>query len=487
MSNDKFQNHVESDEATAALADSNTFNPDALELDADTLIDDDLETISLFNPDGGIEELEPFNHLDAGQSQFDENLNFDTFGPQTLTSSDEDESIQLETLLEDENTGDSFSSYQVNPELEVETETQKFSSFEVNEDLENIQTEDEADHVPVTEHPNVSPSDSTQVKKTLPTWKKWLFIILGGFATLIVLSVLITLLTADNSNNGQVNSGPASTQTTSNASSEQDTSDSAPLQDTVLIDTGIFNALDEEKESITTEDFTNSDETTVSTLGSLQQQLNKITAERNAYRTEFEKERETSSLLRTRSAEADQREEALHKEIFTLKSQVQDANAQLNQEHKLRLQREEQLEEANKELSIAKRSLENNDQKRQLLEKELERERDRVERMVAADSDGLKDVTTLIAAMRDDFDKKFSTNARNQADSMLSELKLVSIDPKTGKGEFLKMKNGKAVSSLKLTSGETVIGRGKIDSIDVWGCIYFEDGGKYEPIGGFCK
>jgi hypothetical protein len=253
-------------------------------------------------------------------------------------------------------------------------------------------------------------------------------------------------------------------------------------------DENLFNGLAGEDKSIDKSvDYANTDETTKSIIERLQTEVESKDATILALNEEVRAKEISLSRLRQDSADIKDEIAKANTSIRNMKTDLESVRKELNDEHKSRLDAEANRDKAIDDLDLEKLASATLNEKLSLTEKELDRERSRVERLVTADSDGYANVVKQLEGLKADFNTKLQVKQATKVEKMLSQLKLVSVDPSAGQGVFLKIKDGRAVGEITLTVGETLVGRGKVSAIDSYGCVYFEDDKHYEPINGFCQ
>lgn len=240
----------------------------------------------------------------------------------------------------------------------------------------------------------------------------------------------------------------------------------------------LFNGLDATTKQSAV-DYTDSDPITKQTIASLELKLKSAqkqvaTATRQVGALQSEKnvlEREKASLTELRS-------KAMQK-LSAAQSDIKFLNDELTQK-KSDIQ---VLTEKNNELIIAvaseKRLLSSEKEARLTAEK-------RYVALVASRSQELIDMTEAVDNLSARVESTFAEKNQREAEQMLSQLQLVMVDPATSVGKFLVMRNGKPIKDITLESGETLVGRGMVESVDDYGCITFTDGHQYEPLNGYC-
>ncbi|BCL74013.1 hypothetical protein TUMSATVNIG1_59990 (plasmid) [Vibrio nigripulchritudo] len=171
----------------------------------------------------------------------------------------------------------------------------------------------------------------------------------------------------------------------------------------------------------------------------------------------FDKEkREKESLLKdyetAKSQLSDQRDlnKDLTIQVEALKDENQVALFKLDE-------KKEELGEAKKQMSLLRSSRKN-------YEFELQKRLEKVSKQL----------------------EKLSSQAEVPKQSQLAKLTMVSVDPKTREMSVIVHRVNGTRTEQTLVPGETIFGRGKIESIDEYGCIRFETGSTYEPEHGYC-
>ena len=196
-----------------------------------------------------------------------------------------------------------------------------------------------------------------------------------------------------------------------------------------------------------------------------------------------------------------QKVESLTNEVRVLKEQrisIQTELSQAKQKHTELQQQtvwlEEDLDKSKKEITTLK------DRSNELLidleaEKRITaREREarisaekRYVDLVNSRSEELKALNATVEQLRGDFRVAFDEKSSREAEKLLSQLQFININKTTMVGTYVKVRNGKPVGQpLTLEAGETVIGRGAIETVDAYGCLTFTDGKQYQPLNGYC-
>lgn len=240
----------------------------------------------------------------------------------------------------------------------------------------------------------------------------------------------------------------------------------------------LFNGVDSEVK-IDNTDYTNQDPITRDTIAKYKTELNQVNNDlkvaQKAYATE-------QQITRTLSQDLDatqKRSSELRKDISDLESKLrweQEDKKKAQQDLKIAL---ENLDKMRVDLASEKRLTEREKQAR------LDAEKRYVD-LVNSRSDEFLAMTRSMEKLRNEFTQTFAEKNQREAKATLSQLRFISVDPITGVGNYIKMKNGKAIEPLTLQKGETLIGRGVVSKVDSYGCVVFDDGGSYEPINGYC-
>lgn len=74
----------------------------------------------------------------------------------------------------------------------------------------------------------------------------------------------------------------------------------------------------------------------------------------------------------------------------------------------------------------------------------------------------------------------------NAARKPLAQLKFVSVDAISQIGKFVVLRDNQAVKAITLQPQEALKGRGTVERVDMYGCIHFVGGERYQPLNGYC-
>ncbi|NCO45425.1 MAG: hypothetical protein GW890_02900 [Vibrio sp.] len=240
----------------------------------------------------------------------------------------------------------------------------------------------------------------------------------------------------------------------------------------------LFNGVDSEVK-IDNTDYTDQDPITRDTIAKYKTELNQVNNDLDVAQKAYASEQQVTRTLSQDLDAAQKRSSELRKDISDLESKLrweQEDKKKAQEDLKIAL---ENLDKMRVDLASEKRLTEREKQAR------LDAEKRYVD-LVNSRSDEFLAMTRSMEKLRNEFTQTFAEKNQREAKATLSQLRFISVDPITGVGNYIKMKDGKAIEPLTLEKGETLIGRGVVSKVDSYGCVVFDDGGSYEPINGYC-
>lgn len=341
----------------------------------------------------------------------------------------------------------------------------------------------------LNEQANHEQANDVQTEPTTATGIPWFLnpiVFISGFVGILILIIIGVYFSFSSSSSPKRVASPYTNQTATLGGSPNVTKlNTTPSSSSTLDLPGnensmdqLFNGVDSEVK-IDNTDYTNQDPITRDTIAKYKTELNQVNNDLDVAQKAYASEQQVTRTLSQDLDAAQKRSSELRKDISDLESKLrweQEDKKKAQEDLKIAL---ENLDKMRVDLASEKRLTEREKQAR------LDAEKRYVD-LVNSRSDEFLAMTRSMEKLRNEFTQTFAEKNQREAKATLSQLRFISVDPITGVGNYIKMKDGKAIEPLTLEKGETLIGRGVVSKVDSYGCVVFDDGGSYEPINGYC-